>query len=484
MSTLPGWVWAVFMFGGLALLLIARFPIGVALLTVSVGGAMLLFGPGPGLEMAVIASVSSVSSFTLVAIPLFILMGEILFRSGLMLTAIAGLDRTLSRLKGRLAFLAVFGGGLMGVLSGSAVASTAVLGGSLVPEMQRRGYSPRLASGSILAAGGLAMVLPPSAIVIIWGSTAGVPVGPLLMAGVLPGILMAVGYTIVVRIWLARDPRADHGYAEEWKELAVVDASTSGKAPVVEASTSGKAPVVDTGTLRAAGMPTTVVTIADDGPPRGEVIFANVSLVAIVVVTLGSILLGIATPSESAAIGVMLTLIAALLSRKLTWASLYRSLTHALLNTGMVFFLVIGASIYARVMSGSGLVRSFVDMVTSISDNSIVLVILMVAIVILLGLFLESISLLLITIPLFMPIISTAGIDPLVFGIAMIIAIQVGTVTPPIGMSLFVMRKFMPLAVPMRAIYTSVLPFLASDLLVIALVFIFPALATWIPSIL
>lgn len=451
-------------------MLMARFPIGVALLVVSVGGAMLLFGVGPGLEMSIIASVSSVSSFTLIAIPLFILMGEILFRSGLMLTAITGLDRLLGNVKGRLAYLAVFGGGVMGVLSGSAVASTAVLGGSLIPEMRKRGYSPKLASGSVLAAGGLAMVLPPSAIVIVWGSTAGVPVGPLLMAGVMPGILMAIGYALVVKIWLKRDPQADGGHEDAWK-------GSNSRTNEVEASTGG---------LKAAGMPTQVIALAgrEDGPSRGQVRLASLWLLVIVVVTLGSILFGIATPSESAALGVVLTLIAALTMRKLNWSSLYQSLYHALLNTGMIFFLVIGASIYARVMSGSGLVRWFVEVLTSVTDSTIILTILMIAIVIVLGLFLESISLLLITIPLFMPIVTAAGIDPLVFGIAMIVAIQVGTVTPPLGMSLFVMRKYIPSGVPMKSIFTSVIPFLASDLTVIALIFIFPALATWLPSVL
>lgn len=469
MSTLPVWAWALFMFGGLAVMLLARFPIGVALLVVSVGGAMLLFGVGPGLEMSIIASVTSVSSFTLIAIPLFILMGEVLFRSGLMLTAITGLDRALGRVRGRLAYLAVFGGGLMGVLSGSAVASTAVLGGSLVPEMQKRGYSPKLASGSVLAAGGLAMVLPPSAIVIVWGSTAGVPVGPLLMAGVVPGILMAIGYAIVVTLWVRKDPSADNGHAAAWR----------GSRPKTSDSPASS------GALSAAGMPTKVVTLAEaEGPSKAQVRVASVWLAVIVLITLGTILLGIATPSESAAIGVVLTILATLATRNLTWSALYRSLYHSLLNTGMIFFLVIGASIYARVMSGSGLVRWVVNALTSVTDNSLVLLVIMVVIVVILGCFLESISLLLITIPLFMPIISAIGVDPLAFGIAMIIAIQIGTVTPPLGMSLFVMRKYVPQEVPMKTIYTAVIPFLSSDIIVIALVLVFPALATWLPSIL
>lgn len=471
MSTLPVGIWAIVMFGGLAIMLLMRFPIGVALLVVSVGGAMLLYGPVPGLEMSVIASVSSVSTFNLVAIPLFILMGEILFRSGLMMTAIAGLDRGLSKVKGRLAFLAVFGGGLMGVLSGSAVASTAVLGGSLIPEMRRRGYAPGLASGSVLAAGGLAMVLPPSAIVIVWGATAGVPVGPLLMAGVVPGLLMAIGYAIVVKIWVVRDPHAGTGHADRWR---------LGRG----ATGSGGSASVDTGVLSAAGMPTTTVALKEaEGPTRGQIAFASIALGVIVLATLGTILLGIATPSESAAIGLVMTIIAACAMKKLTWHALYDSLRHGLLSTGMIFFLVIGASIYARVMSGSGLVRSFVGAITGVTDNPVGLVALMIVIVIVLGLFLESISLLLITIPLFMPIISSAGIDPLVFGIMMIIAIQIGTVTPPLGMSLFVMRKYLPASVPMGTIFRSVLPFLASDVSVIALIFVFPALATWLPSL-
>ncbi|KUF08559.1 hypothetical protein AUL38_00140 [Leucobacter sp. G161] len=456
------------MFGGLAVMLLARFPIGVALLVVSAGGAMLLFGAASGLQMAAIAAVTSVSTFTLVAIPLFILMGEVLFRSGLMLTAISGLDQMLSNVKGRLAFLAVFGGGLMGVLSGSAVASTAVLGGSLIPEMQRRGYSPKLASGSVLAAGGLAMVLPPSAVVIVWGSTAGVPVGPLLIAGVVPGLLMAVGYALVVKTIVKRDPASDHGYIEAWRRPSERSGHTE----------------VPTGTLSASGVPTHVVSITDQASPsKSQVVAASCWLFVIIVATLGSILSGIATTSEAAAIGVVLTLLAAISTKSLNWEALYRSLYHALLNTGMIFFLVVGASIYARVMSGSGLVRWFVGVITGATNNSLLLVIIMVLIVIVLGLFLESVSLLLITIPLFMPIVTAAGIDPLAFGIAMIISIQIGTITPPLGMSLFVMRKFVPPGVPMKSIFMSVVPFFISDITVVALVLTFPVLATWLPSI-
>lgn len=480
--------WALLMFGGLALMLALRFHIGAAMLIVSVVGAILLYGSA-GLSMSAVAAFSSVGTFTLTAIPLFILIGELLFRSNLAFEALLAIDRAFRRLTGRVAMLAVGGGSVLGVLSGSALASTSVLGGTLIPEMLRRGYDRRLAAGSVLGAGGLSMVLPPSAVVIVWGATAGVPVGPLLIAGIIPGLLMAVGYATVVLAWANL-----FGGAE--KSRRVSRRAREADAVQVPASTAVSASLTSTGadSLAApagAGVATPDPDASAAAPsttPSAEVgtgrAFLSLGVVLVVAaVTLGMILTGMATPSESAAVGLFLVLAACVLMRRLSRQVAVVALRHTVMSTGMIFFLIMAANIYSRVVAGSGIVRSFVDVITSISANTYVLIAIMLFIVIVLGLFLEAMAICLLTIPLFMPIVTMHGIDPIWFGMLMIICIQIGTVTPPLGMSLFVMRRYMPSDMPLGQIYRAAVPFVVSDLLVVTLLVAAPVLVLWLPGL-
>ncbi|TCP53073.1 tripartite ATP-independent transporter DctM subunit [Tamaricihabitans halophyticus] len=455
MTDLSPAMWLALFVGGLAILVLLRIPVAIALLTVSSIGAVLLYGFSPGIEMTVVSMVSGLTTFTLTAVPMFILMGELLFRSGVAFSAIGAAERGLARLPGRLAFLSVGMGAVLGVLSGSVMASTAMLAGTLAPEMERRGYSRRLATGSILGSGGLAMVLPPSTVVIVWGATAGVPVGPLLIAGVVPGVLMAVGYAVVVGAWAYF-----FGGAERPAVL--------GKARVRQGQHQTPEP--------SSG---TAVSTEDS---RGSLVNL-VALVGMIVGVLALILFGIATPTEAAAVAVGLTALILLVQRRLTREVLRESIKHTLLSTGMVFLIIAGATIYGRVMAGSGTVTAFVDGITSVTGNPTLLLVIMLATVIVLGLFLEAIAIVLLTIPLFMPIVQIAGFDPLWFGILMIIAIQIGTVTPPFGMSLFVIRQYAPKSMPMSELYRAAVPFVLSDLTIVVLLVLAPSIVTALPAL-
>ncbi|ASR36901.1 hypothetical protein BAY61_20065 [Prauserella marina] len=465
--------WLAIFVVGLGVLVLLRIPVAVALLVVSSVGAVLLYGFSPGIEMTVVSMVSGLATFTLTAIPMFILMGELLFRSGVAFSAIGAAERGLARLPGRLAFLSVGMGAVLGVLSGSVMASTAMLAGTLVPEMERRGYSRRLAVGSVLGSGGLAMVLPPSTVVIVWGATAGVPVGPLLIAGIIPGILMALGYAVVVGAW-----SAFFGGAERPAVLGKRSARASKERR--ESADSGAPAAVATMSEAPATIPKGPEGGSDD--QRGSLLNL-VALVGMIAGVLALILFGIATPTEAAAVAVGLTAVILVVQRRLTREVVVAALKHTLLATGMVFLIIAAATIYGRVMAGSGTVTAFVDGVTSITGNPTVLLIVMLGIVVLLGLFLESIAIVLLTIPLFMPIVHIAGFDPIWFGILMIIAIQIGTVTPPFGMSLFVMRQYAPKSMPMSEIYKAAVPFVLSDLAVVALLAFAPAIVTSLPSL-
>lgn len=467
----PGF-WALFFTVGLALLLLLRIPVAVALLAVSSLGAILLYGLEPGLEMTVVSMVSGLSTFTLTAIPLFLLMGEVLFRSGVAYSAITAIDRVFRRVPGRLAFLTIGTGTVLGVVSGSVMASTALLGATLVPEMEKRGYSRSLSVGSVLGAGGLAVILPPSTLVIIWGSTAGVPVGPLLIAGVLPGLLMATGYLVIVAL---------RTFVFGGAELpARVGGRTRG-APARTGS-AGERALVD-----AEHASELSAALADEVPlTRRERIVPLLSLASILMLVVGVItliLFGVMTPTESAAAGAAMATVIAALHGRLTWTAFSTALRHAISAMGMIFFIIASAAIYGRVMAGSGTVTGFVDLISSITANPYLLVVIMLAIVVFLGLFLESIALCLITIPLFMPIVAAAGIDPIWFGMMMIICVQVGTITPPFGLSLFVMRQYAPAGMQMSQIYRAAFPYVVSDLTVVALIVAFPVIVTFLPSL-
>ncbi|WP_308797551.1 TRAP transporter large permease [Agromyces silvae] len=468
--------WLVLFVAGLAIMLSLRFPVAIALLVVSAIGAVILYGFGPGIEMTVVSMVSGLATFTLTAIPMFILMGELFFRSGLAFDAIAAVERGLKRLPGRLAFISVGMGALLGVLSGSVMASTAMLGGTLVPEMARRGYSPRLAVGSVLGSGGLAMILPPSTVVIVWGATAGVPVGPLLIAGILPGIAMAIGYAIVVAVWAYFFGGAERPSRRAGASLR--PSAPGGPAPAGEASGAPGGALLTRAKTTAAAL----ATASSPAEKQGSLV-SLFGMLTIIVGVLLLILFGIATPTEAAAVAVGATVLLLVVFRRLTRAVLVEAFKHTLLATGMIFLIIASAAIYGRVLAGSGSVTAFVEFITGLTGNPTLLLVIMLVIVIILGLFLESIAIVLLTIPLFMPIVAVAGFDPIWFGIIMIVAIQIGTVTPPFGMSLFVIRQYAPTSMTMGDIYKSALPFIASDLLVIAILIAVPGIVTLLPSL-
>src|SRR5699024_139827 len=200
--------WYVFLGGFLAvliLLLVIRVPVVFAMLGTGALGSLIVYGDvDSALNQVGLSIISSVTTFTFTAIPLFIFMGELMFRSQLAQAALEEISTVMRAMPGRLAMVAVGGGAMFGLLSGSTLANTALFGRTLLPDMEKRGYDSRLAAGSILAAGGLAMILPPSALAILWGGIAQVPIGPLLIAGILPGLMMTLGYVIIVWLWSRR----------------------------------------------------------------------------------------------------------------------------------------------------------------------------------------------------------------------------------------------------------------------------------------
>ena len=423
--------------GLLALLLLLRVPVAFAMLGVGAIAAVVLYGDvDAALNQVALSILGSVTSFTFTAIPLFIFMGEVMFRTQVAQDALEEISLVLRRLPGRLSMVAVGGGAMFGLLSGSTLANTALFGRTLLPEMEARGYDSRLAAGSILAAGGLAMILPPSALAILWGGIAGVPIGPLLIAGIVPGLMMTLGYALIVVVW---SRRGGAGPSENTERRTVNEALRSG--------------------VRRALAPGVIVAVV-----------------------LGSIFFGLATPTEAAALGATAALLLGLLTRRLSWIGLRDASVGTVRTTTMIFAIVLGSTLYAQLMSFSGATRGMVEAVTSSVNHSAVMLLVIMAVLLVLGSFIDQVSIMLVTAPLFMPIVDAFGWDPVWFSLLLLINLQIANTTPPFGMSLFVMKGVAP-HLSMGSLYRAVLPWIGSDLVVLVTLAIFPTLVLFLPGL-
>ncbi|OGK89509.1 MAG: C4-dicarboxylate ABC transporter permease [Candidatus Rokubacteria bacterium GWF2_70_14] len=433
------WLSATVLFGVLTALLAVGLPVAFAFLAINIVGAWLWLGQDAGLVQMVRNGVASITSFSLTPIPFFLLMGEVLFQTGVAMKAIDAIDRLVGRVPGRLAVVAVVAGTVFSAISGSTIATTALLGSLLLPEMLRRGYHPNLAMGPIIAIGGVDMLIPPSALTVLLGSLSGISISQLLVAGIAPGVLLAaafVGY-IVARTVL--DPRL---------------------APIVE-----RPPVA--------------------GWARwGPLVVYVTPLVMIFVVVVVAMTAGWATPTESAAIGAVATVLMAWAYRSLSRASLAKALLQTAAISGVILFIIVGATTFAQVLTFSGATNGLVSAIRDAQLPAPTVLVAMMAILLVLGCFIDQVSMMLITLPFFMPLVALYGFDPVWFGVLFLICMQLGLLTPPFGMLLFTMKSVAPPEITMRQVFSAGTPYVLIGLLMLVAVMLFPPLATWLPGVL
>lgn len=413
-------------------------PVALTFLAVVFVGNSLVMGPINGPAQFVASFYQAVANFNLAPIPFFILAGDILYRSGLAIRAINGIARLLGSIPARLSFLAVAGGALFGAISGSTIASTAVHSSLLLPEMRKQGYAGSLSFGPILAGGGLAMIIPPSSLSVVYAATANVSVAEVLIAGILPGILMAMGYCLVITLKVFINPQAAPRYEVEtipWGER--------------------------------------IKSLAVDIVP--------VSLVVIAMVI--SIVAGIATPTESAALGAVGAVVVAALYRKISWSMLFQSMLTTVENTGMIFFITVASIGFSRLLGFTGVTDGLLTWVASLVVPPLVMIVAMLLIVIVLGMFMDQIAIMMITIPIFSPIVSHLGYDPIVFAILMLICLRIGLISPPFGLELFLMKNYVPAETRMRELWTAAVPFILSDLVVTGIIIALPVIAYVLPRL-
>jgi tripartite ATP-independent transporter DctM subunit len=413
-------------------------PISFAFLATMLGSSIVLMGIKVGPYQTIHSLFDSIATFSLTPIPLFVLMGEIMTHSGLAAQSIDVVSKLLGRVPARLSIIANLGGGLFGMLSGSTMASTAVLGGTLMPEMLKRGYSKTLILGPIMAAGGLAMIIPPSNIAVIYGTTNEVPVGKLLIAGFIPGWMMAFNYIAMIYIITKLRPELAPPYEVE-------------KIPWAKK----------------------VKMFTTELMPLGIIVF----------LVTGIFLLGIATPTEAAALGAMGTLAVTAAYNKLSWQVFYKSVAGTVVITGMSLLIIGGSQIFAQLLSYSGITQFIVNWVMDLTWPPLAILGGMIFIILVMGCFMESVPIIMVTAPVFTPVIRHLGLDPVWVGCILLIALEVGLLSPPFGLVLFVMRGVAGKHATMGEIYRAVVPYICCDIWMILLLILFPALALWLPNL-
>jgi len=428
---------ALLLLGGSTVLLFLGLPVALSFVAINIVGAMVFLGGEPGLLQVVRNSVVSVMNFSLTPIPLFILMGELLFHTGLALKVIEGVERLIRQVPGRLAVIAVVAGTVFSAISGSTIATTAMLGSLMLPVMLARGYHPAFATGPIMAIGAVDMLIPPSALTVLLGSLSGISISKLLIGGVVPGLLLSLAFIAYII-----------ATAQRWPHLAP---------PAPPASRAG-------------------------AEHWRLLLIYVLPLISIFIVVVGAMSGGWATPTESAALGAIATLVLALAYRALTFAALRAALWGTVAITGMILFIILGATTFSQILSFSGATEGLVSTILDQGLSAFAVVVGMMLLLIFLGIFVDQVSMMLITLPVFMPIVARLGIDPIWFGVLFLICMQLGLLLPPHGLLLMTMRGVAPAEVKMGHIFQAVVPYVVMSLLLLVLLLLLPAVATWLPN--
>ena len=424
---------ALVVFGVLFLTLAAGIWVGFSLFIVGFVGMMLFSSLPAGNNMA--SSLwATVEKWEYVALPLFILMGEILYRSGISEKLFKSLVPWLYRLPGGLLLMNIVSCTLFAAVSGSSAATTATVGRITLAEFDKLGYDKRLAMGSLAGAGTLGFLIPPSLIMIVYAILAEVSIGKMFMAGILPGLLLAGIYSSYIIYRGIRDPSI---------------------APQTQDSYSWKE--------RMVGLKDLAPTLL------------------LILMVLGSIYGGVATPTEAAALGVLGATVFAFLNRRMNFKIMFECLVGAVKTNAMIMLIVVGAGFLSRVMGFLGIPMAITRAITELGLSPYMLMILLGGFYILLGCLLDGFSIVVMTLPIALPMVTAAGFDPIWFGIYLILMVEVSQITPPVGFNLFVIQGLTNEPIIQIAKYA--LPFFFLMLLTTAILTLFPEIALFLPNV-
>lgn len=420
---------------GMFVLIALHVPIGVAIGVAGVVGFGLLGGWGPALSLMGTEYITVFTNPELAVIPLFLLMGSFAGVSGLSSDIYKLAYAFVGHKRGGLALGTIGGCAGFGAVCGSSLATTATMGRVALPEMLDRGYSPTLASGSIAAGGTLGMLIPPSVIMVIYAFLTEQFVITLFVAALIPGLIAIVFHCITVAILVRRNPAAGPaGDRTNW-------------------------------------------------PDRLRVLLKCWGVIVLMVAVIGGIYGGVFTVNEAASLGAVLAFLFTLARGKVTRESTYQVLKETATNTAMIYLIIGGASIFSTFVTLSRMPDALVNVISSLGVTPLVVILILFVMYLILGAVFDTVAAMVITLPFVLPLIVDLGYNPIWWGVVLVMAIEVGMITPPIGMNVFVLfgvaRK-----IPLKTIFKGILPFFYADIVRILLIILFPALALWLPMIL
>ncbi|MGR3498120.1 MAG: TRAP transporter large permease [Limimaricola soesokkakensis] len=432
-------------FGAVLFLLALRVPIAFALAAIATIGTFVIFAFRTGAfapERAIRPTTSLVfsnsfdliHSYDLSMIPLFVALGHIAYRADITTKIYHAARVWLAKVPGGVAMASVVGCGGFSAITGSSIACASTMGRICTPEMLSVGYDKRLATASVAAGGTLGSLIPPSVLFIIYGIFTETSISQLFLAGILPGIVSLLGFLLVIFIWVKRDPDAAPAY---------------------------------TGTI----------TMAD----RGRAALESWPAVLLFVIIVGGIYGGIFTATEAAAVCVSAAVLIGLVQRKLTLRAIWESLRETCIQTTSIFLIAAGAKIFVAFIALTGVAPDIVEAVTAAELSPVLLMAAIALIYLALGMFLDPIGIMVLTLPLMIPLIETYGFDLIWFGVVVIKLLEIGLITPPVGLNVFVIAGVVGRDVPIDRIFAGIARFLSVDVLVLILIMAVPALSLVIP---
>lgn len=429
----------------LLLIIVVRMPIAFAMGLVGFFGYAMIMGLSwdnldtfrwtAVMSMAAKRVADTVQNYSLSIIPLFILMGNLVTRSGLSHELYNASYAFLGHRKGGLAMATVAACGGFSAISGSSLATSATMSKVAMPPMRKFGYHDSLAAASIAAGGTLGILIPPSVILVIYGLLTETSIRELFAAGFIPGILGIFMYMLAVRYTIWRNPEAGPaGEKTSW-------------------------------------------------PDRIKALKGVTGILSLFLLVMGGIYLGVFTPTEAAGIGAGGAFVIALMRKSLTWATLFETLAETARTTAMLFAVVIGALIFSDFVNRAGLPTYLLELITTLDVAPMLVILVIMAIYLLMGMLFESMSMLLLTIPIFFPVVQSLGFDPVWFGIAVVIAIEISLISPPVGMNIFVLSAVVR-DVKTGTIFKGIVPFWTADILRLILIIFVAKISLFLPELL
>ena len=422
--------------GALMVLLVLRMPIGLSLVGVSFVGIYAMIGARPAFGMLASLPHDFAAKWTLSSVPMFLLMGFVCYYAGLTKGLFDAARSWLARLPGGLAVASVCGSAGFAAVTGSSIACAAAMGRIAVPEMLRAGYAPSLATGSIAAAGTLGALIPPSILLILFGVFAEVPISHLFIGGIGAGVITALLYIAMILIRTSLSP-----------ELA---------------------PRLDT------------------LPPMEERMAhlrATWPVLALLVVVIGGMFAGLFTATEAGAVGAFASILIALGRRALGWGELWLALKETMITTASLFVIAIGANLLTRFLALTGAGDLIADAVIAMQADRMTLILGVSLLYLLLGMFLDPLGAMLLTLPVLLPVLEQADINLIWFGVFLAKFLEIGMITPPIGLNVFVIKGVVGDRVPLTTIFRGILWFLAADAVAVAMFIAWPEIITFLPEL-